>query len=482
MIPSFQPDACFRSLRIPRGWAAYTAVAVCIGGCARYQPHPFTPEASLSHFQERRLGDESLRPELLKGTLKTPGAWPVREWELPQLTVVALKWHPELEAQRRSVGVATAAVPGAGARPNPTLTLAPGNGFPAGLSPWILGFGFDIPIETAGKRALRVADAELGVRIATLSLADAAWRVRSGVRTALAGWSFAERQLRLLDQEVVARQEQVDLLERRLAVGEISQPEVDLARTELMRIRLSRTAARGTIEEARVRLATALGMSVGGLTGAQLSWPDFEHPADLGGLTAATAQREALLHRADFLKALAEYDASEIALRTEVAKQYPDVHLNPGYNWDQGVNKFTFGISANLPIFNRNQGPIAVAEARRREAESKVLALQAATLGEVEMGLARVQSAIQALRASEASLKELGERQIRLAQRAVELGESDRLVLAGAEIQAAVLARARLDSILQTQLAVGAVEDALQRPVPSEDFLNPTVPVFNDHE
>lgn len=98
------------------------------------------------------------------------------------------------------------------------------------------------------------------------------------------------------------------------------------------------------------------------------------------------------------------------------------------------------------------------------------------------MGLARVQSAIQALRASEASLKELGERQIRLAQRAVELGESDRLVLAGAEIQAAVLARARLDSILQTQLAVGAVEDALQRPVPSEDFLNPTVPVFNDHE
>jgi outer membrane protein TolC len=34
------------------------------------------------------------------------------------------------------------------------------------------------------------------------------------------------------------------------------------------------------------------------------------------------------------LAALADYAASEAALRLEIAKQYPDIHLNPGYQLD----------------------------------------------------------------------------------------------------------------------------------------------------
>ena len=45
----------------------------------------------------------------------------------------------------------------------------------------------------------------------------------------------------------------------------------------------------------------------------------------------------ALTHRADVLAALAEYAAAEALLRSEIAKQYPDIHLNPGYSFDTGA-------------------------------------------------------------------------------------------------------------------------------------------------
>ena len=41
----------------------------------------------------------------------------------------------------------------------------------------------------------------------------------------------------------------------------------------------------------------------------------------------------------------------------------PDVHLNPGYQFDQGDNKWSIGLTFDLPILNQNQGPIAEAKA-----------------------------------------------------------------------------------------------------------------------
>ena len=38
----------------------------------------------------------------------------------------------------------------------------------------------------------------------------------------------------------------------------------------------------------------------------------------------------------------------EAALRLEIAKQYPDVHLNPGYQFDTGENKWALGVGLTL--------------------------------------------------------------------------------------------------------------------------------------
>jgi outer membrane protein TolC len=53
---------------------------------------------------------------------------------------------------------------------------------------------------------------------------------------------------------------------------------------------------------------------------------------------------------------LQDYTASQAALQAEIAKQYPDLRLGPGYDWDQGDHKWLLlGISLTLPILNRNE-------------------------------------------------------------------------------------------------------------------------------
>jgi len=116
-------------------------------------------------------------------------------------------------------------------------------------------------------------------------------------------------------------------------------------------------------------------------------WP--RRTWDLESLTFAAFYF--LLNRSDLLALLSEYVACEEDLRLELARQYPDVHFNPGYEYDQGDNKWGVGLSLELPFMNRNRGPIAEAEARRSECVAKFIALQAHILEGIERDLTAFQ-------------------------------------------------------------------------------------------
>src|SRR5207237_9707482 len=103
----------------------------------------------------------------------------------------------------------------------------------AGTSPLLATVAIAVPIETAGKRGYRIARAERLTEAARLELADVAWRVRSQVRATLAEHLFARRELELLEAEEAIRAESVAVMEKRLAAGDVSRPEVDVAQAEL---------------------------------------------------------------------------------------------------------------------------------------------------------------------------------------------------------------------------------------------------------
>jgi cobalt-zinc-cadmium efflux system outer membrane protein len=170
------------------------------------------------------------------------------------------------------------------------------------------------------------------------------------------------------------------------------------------------------------------------------------------------------LSRGDILGGLAEYAASQSALQLEIAKQYPDVHLSPGYEFDQGDNKWSLGAAITLPVFNQNKGAIAQAAAKRAEAAASFYALQAAVLAQIDRAMAGYRVARQKRGDIEALRTNLL-KQEKAAQALLEAGEISRAELAALRLQLSALAVARAEALTKSQQALGQLEDALQAPL-----------------
>jgi cobalt-zinc-cadmium efflux system outer membrane protein len=177
------------------------------------------------------------------------------------------------------------------------------------------------------------------------------------------------------------------------------------------------------------------------------------------------------LNRADVLAALSEYAASEAALQLEVAKQYPDIHLNPGYEYDQGDNKWGVGLGMELPVLNQNRGAIAEAEARRAESAARFNATQARVLAEIERGLAAYHAAVEESATADALLANL-QKQERVLRGRSDAGEITRGEVIAGQVELAAARLARLEAVAKAQQALGQLEEALQSPLlPAADTL-----------
>lgn len=445
-------------------------VLVCCGawllaGCAarRYRSAPIVPAETASRLQARNLGDPGLRTFLEKNG-HTFIAWPPTPWNLEMLSLAALYFNPTLDAARGRLLGAQAAVMSAGARPNPSLGLSPG--IP---SPYLFSLDVTVPVETANKRGHRIQIARNLNEAARFDLADSAWRVRTGVRGALLNYFLASRNLEGLHSEEQVRRAQVKILEERLAVGEIPRPELDAARIELAKTQLAITTAEGQIAQSKAALAASIGIPVSGLQDFEFSWPDLNSPPTPESFSPQTIQRDAVLNRLDVRRSLAEYAAAEADLQLEIAKQYPDLQIGPGYTYEEGNNFFTIGLSMTLPLFNRNQGPIAEAEARRKESGAAFLVTQAQVMAQSEQAYASYKAGLKELVEADQSLRNLQDTQLQMMQHAVSAGEEDQLALNGLQLQAIAVTRARLDALSRAQNALGALEDAVQRPLDPDD-------------
>ncbi len=436
--------------------------------CVHYEPRPVDPVRIESELRARALDDEGLRRYALQ-VRGSAASWPPSVWDLSALTVVAICYRADLEVARAGVEAADAQVETAGARPNPVLSFAPQYTTNAdiGTSPWTLGFSLDVPIETAGKRGHRIDRAQHLGEGARLTLAETAWRVRASLRGALAEHLLAAQVLNALRAEEMARNRAAVLIERRLAMGEVSRPDLDGARAELASASLALRAAEGRVGETRAALAAAIGIPDSALEGTALGWPELETPPDADAITAAAVHEAGFVNRLDLRRALEEYAAAESLLWLEIAKQYPDVHLAPGFDFDQGEYQPGLGLSVELPLLNQNQGPIAEAEAGRRDARARVRALAARILAETDAALARYRAARGEVAEADRLVSALAA-QAAAARRAFDLGATDRLALAGSEVQLAVARRARLAAVGRAQAALGALEDAVQRPLAGE--------------
>ena len=443
------------------------ALLILIGGCVSYHPQPLLPGKTADSVESRKLDDPGLRLFFaLHG--RNPNHWPKRTWDLADLTLVALYESPDLYVQRTYMDLSVAGIATAGQRPNPSLSFFTAlNSIviaPEETSPWALGMMFDLPFETAGKRGIRIREARNLSGAARFRLGQTAWNVRSRVRRSFLSYVHGIRQTQNLEEEVTVRARILRLWQQRYLLGEASAIKEDSARIDLERARLSLNAAHEQEAAARVALAQATGLPDKALDGVRLSYSDVEEAPSADLLPAPSVQRAALINRLDIREALARYAASEEALRLEIANQYPNVHLGPGYAFDQGDNMWALSFSVPLPILNQNQGPIAEAKARRTQAYALFTALQFQVMGQIELSLAHYRGAIQTFNTTRNLLVRQKAYQ-RMIGRRFEEGEVDRLALLDAQLILVATKRSHLAALMNAQKTLESLEDAVQVPL-----------------
>ncbi|MDD2862619.1 MAG: TolC family protein [Acidiphilium sp.] len=428
-------------------------LAATLAGCARYVPRPIDPATAATRLAARRLDD----PALLRFLAAMGDAAP--RWGIGTLTLVAVFERPDLRIAVANREIAQGGLIAATALPNPTLGLSPtyntGTSLP---SPIKIGPIVDFVIGSFGARAADAAAARARIAAARAAIRTAAWHERARVRDALLAVWQARAGAAIADQAARTAAASRRVLAQRFAAGMIAAPLLTSGQITAEQARFAATEAARRTSLAMTRLAAAIGMPVAALDGVRLDLAAFDTAPPTGDVAALA--RAALIDRPSVRAALEQYRAAQDRLRAAIDRQYPGFTIGPGYHYDQGDNKFLLALSVPLPVFNQNQGPIAIARAERRRAAARFDAAQERVLAMIDRARADLRTSDAALRSADRSAAG-ADRAAEAAAQAFRAGASGRLGLLGAQ-QASIVARQEaLVARGQDLAAIGRLEDAL---------------------
>jgi cobalt-zinc-cadmium efflux system outer membrane protein len=440
-------------------------LALACVACVRYQPRPLDPAAHPAAVARRTLSDSAVTSAVARYAGRPDG----HRWTDRQLALAALQLRSDLRRLRAERRLALAAVRTAGERPAIGLqgdVERRISGREEG-GPWVVELAGLFRLELGGKRAARLQAARAGVTLAEARLLAAARAAAQETRLAAAALAHriaevedARDELRALDQ--VHTLEQARYAEAALGASE-------LARTtgEIQEARLTLAQAEHGALMARASLAAAMAIPSRALDSLAPSVTPPTGCRSLEALDPADLAAGALERRPELAVALGEYALAESRLRLEVARQFPDLELGPGFVWDQGVNRWAIAFALPALIGSRNRGAIAEAEAARAVAGLTVAEVQDSVLADVDIAAQRCRGAALELAAVD-SVVAAAERGHDREREAYRRGETSGLEPARAELQLLRARRARRDAERRLVLASMELERAAGGPPSAE--------------
>lgn len=442
-----------------------TGVLLVLGlaGCVSYAPAP-RPLGEIADRFAARSASWTAAAQTCQRLAPSAPCYPARPDRL-LLFAMLVENNPDVAAARAHLHSVEAAAVAARAPTGPTLTLsteyAKASSDP---SPWLFGAALDIPLDTGGRRTARIASADLAVNAARYDLVEATWTARMGLVRALDEVSTATAQLKLATQLVTLQERRMQAMDRRVTSGEASRAELERVRSDLADARRREAAASAMRDAGTTQVARALGLPAANLPAGLLEGGAFAAEVPVS-LPTAQQRSEALLARADLLKAIVAYDQAEAELRGEVGKQYPAISVGPGFTWERGLVKLPFNVGLVLPPLDLNRRNIRAAEARRSEAGTALEAAYASAEGSVDAAYADIIAAQRALADVRKLDLPIAQRLAVQADREIAAGAIDRTDWAAAQAGLLIARLAEVDAITRVLVANAALEDALRRPL-----------------
>lgn len=332
-------------------------------------------------------------------TLFLPHVWQCSAWadELPptltldQALDLAIRQNPQYKAEQARIAILEAARKTAGTRPNPYLMSD------NGIAERTYRLGIEQVLETGGKRQRRIelANAQLNVAHADLNIRFL--ELRADVRRAYTQLYNVQERQKTYQNLLEVTQELVGIAKKRQQAGDIAM--LDVLQTEIINVNTNNDLQTVSVEvtQAQSRMNALLNqpLSHALIVAPPVSGPRLEtseapvSAPSVGGMLQGSVQatdldldrliRQANTHRPELKSSLAQIDATQRELALAKAQRIPNFQLAAGPDWVSGqgggFSAFLIGMT-EIPIFNRQQGPIQEALARRNQLGQEQLALK----------------------------------------------------------------------------------------------------------
>jgi cobalt-zinc-cadmium efflux system outer membrane protein len=349
----------------------------------------------------------------------------------------ALAREPSLRAARADIDVARGLRQQAGLRPNPTLTFERRDE-PAGTDNQT-SVGIQWPLDLF-RRSGRVQTAERALQATQLAVTDRERLLVADVRMQYGVAAAAVREVIVADEVVASAQRQLDLVRARVDVGGNPPLERDLLDVELRRLETAQLLAVGRADAAFVQLKRLLGMSpdqpltlrvtletlvAGSTTGAP--------PASSAPIAARPDVREAEARvtladaRIDHAHREGRIDVSLYGTYTRMDAGFPQQGFGSTGALERVRGRFNYvagGAMVTVPLFNRNQGQVAAAQAERSGAQARREAAELAARAEVDAAQARDTQAQRAVALYTGGMRRLARQNLEVVRQTFDLGRA----------------------------------------------------------
>jgi outer membrane protein TolC len=421
-----------------------------LAGCSTYREQPIDTASVDRALVAPPLESVKLAAAALNHPLIQPLIIDGRGGFSPdEIAVMAVIISPELRALRDQRSVAQAQAVQAGILPNPQLAYAydqpHGNADPTLVSARSLGLTWDL--SALFTHSAQVASARAASKSVDLSVAWQEWQAAQAARLGAFRILSLEERLPLSRDVEAALADSLEITRKAVSLGYKTLPDLSAASNSWTEAQNSRLDIEQQLAQEYAELDLELGLPSG-------TKVPLRSASVFPELSQSAAVETALLdgledRRLDLVALRYGYESQDASLRAAVWGQFPKIGLNVNRARDTTpVKTRGYGVTVDIPIFDRNQGQIAIAQATRQQLFDEYVARVAEARSQVGQILEQLDVVRRQLHAVEASLPEL-ERMTEAFDRALRTRNAD--LFAARDAEGALAARRIEHSQLRQQ-------------------------------
>ncbi|MEP7037709.1 MAG: TolC family protein, partial [Acidobacteriota bacterium] len=291
--------------------------------------------------------------------------------------------------------------------------------------------------ELYGRRGARVKVAEQEAQVRRQVLADRERLLAAEVRSKFGMTLALVLKLSFVEETLTVTTQNYRLVAARVNEGKTAPLEQNIEAVELNRIRAMRETSEGQAEIALLELKNVVGMPPETPLRLRGDFSDLLNPLPPAEITV----EQALQNRPDLQTARALVDLSEARIEQARVRGKLDASVSAGYQRMNSGFPFrafdsdaqlapirsvfhfiSFGVTLNLPVFNKNQGTIEAAAAEKIAAQKRLEFGELTVRREVAAGFVRYERAARAMEIYRVGVEKLAEINLGVVRQTYELG------------------------------------------------------------